>query len=328
MGAGEGPGPPGRAGDVLYDSLEALRLIALFSLAGDAVRGRAPVDAARHRRGRSPTQRVPDGRGVGRAARPERARTRARRLFPRLDDSTLLPPRRDGTVVDDASIGGIPGGPPVDTHCHLFLSDDDLEVVAAAAGGRRGAPDLRRRGPRIEPPVARAGRVAARGVRHGGRAPARRLDLRRAAGSRIEELLFDPLVVGVGETRSRLLPDALARPRTRSGPSGSHIALARETGKPLVVHVRDAWPDALRVLEEESAERVVLHCFSGDETWRARRRRAGTSFRSPATSRTPNGRACGRRRARRRGSIARRDRQPVPRRRRRCADARTRPRTR
>jgi TatD DNase family protein len=44
----------------------------------------------------------------------------------------------------------------------------------------------------------------------------------------------------------------------------AHIALANETGKPMVVHVRDAWPEILRTLEEGSAERVVIHCFSGD----------------------------------------------------------------
>jgi TatD DNase family protein len=30
------------------------------------------------------------------------------------------------------------------------------------------------------------------------------------------------------------------------------------------VHVREAWEDVLRILEEERAEDVVLHCFSGD----------------------------------------------------------------
>jgi len=30
------------------------------------------------------------------------------------------------------------------------------------------------------------------------------------------------------------------------------------------VHVRDAWPAVLRLLDEGSAERVVMHCFSGD----------------------------------------------------------------
>jgi len=32
----------------------------------------------------------------------------------------------------------------------------------------------------------------------------------------------------------------------------------------MIVHVRDAWDDALRVLDEGSAERVVIHCFTGD----------------------------------------------------------------
>jgi TatD DNase family protein len=40
--------------------------------------------------------------------------------------------------------------------------------------------------------------------------------------------------------------------------------MARETDRPLVVHIRDAWEDGLRILEEERAERVVLHCFTGD----------------------------------------------------------------
>ena len=31
-----------------------------------------------------------------------------------------------------------------------------------------------------------------------------------------------------------------------------------------MVHVRDAWEPVLQLLHEGSAERVVLHCFSGD----------------------------------------------------------------
>ena len=31
-----------------------------------------------------------------------------------------------------------------------------------------------------------------------------------------------------------------------------------------MVHVRDAWPQTLKVLEEGSASRVAIHCFSGD----------------------------------------------------------------
>jgi len=46
----------------------------------------------------------------------------------------------------------------------------------------------------------------------------------------------------------------------------THIALSNETGKPVVVHVREAWTDAMQILDEGSAERVVIHCFSGDAT--------------------------------------------------------------
>ena len=86
-----------------------------------------------------------------------------------------------------------------------------------------------------------------------------------AAGARIEELLHDPRVVAVGEC-------GLDFYRMRSPAEDQiralkvHIALSNESGKPMVVHVRDAWPDVLRVLDEGSAERVVIHCFSGDAT--------------------------------------------------------------
>lgn len=45
-----------------------------------------------------------------------------------------------------------------------------------------------------------------------------------------------------------------------------HIAAARELGKPLIVHTRDAREDTLRILAEEGAAEVggVLHCFTED----------------------------------------------------------------
>ena len=44
------------------------------------------------------------------------------------------------------------------------------------------------------------------------------------------------------------------------------IAAARQLGKPLIVHTRDAGADTLRILAEEGAAEVggVLHCFTGD----------------------------------------------------------------
>ncbi len=45
-----------------------------------------------------------------------------------------------------------------------------------------------------------------------------------------------------------------------------HIDAAKKHDKTLVIHDRDAHSDILRVLDDEGApERVVMHCFSGDE---------------------------------------------------------------
>jgi TatD DNase family protein len=45
-----------------------------------------------------------------------------------------------------------------------------------------------------------------------------------------------------------------------------HIVAAKQAGKPLIIHSRDAKEDTLRILEEESAGEVggVMHCFTGD----------------------------------------------------------------
>lgn len=47
----------------------------------------------------------------------------------------------------------------------------------------------------------------------------------------------------------------------------NHIRAARELGKPLIIHCREAAPDLLRILREESARDVggVMHCFT--ESW-------------------------------------------------------------
>ena len=71
-------------------------------------------------------------------------------------------------------------------------------------------------------------------------------------------------VVGIGETGLDFFKDHSPRPLQEKS-FRLHLALAREAGKPLVIHVRDAYADALRVLGEEGVGQMgaVVHCFSG-----------------------------------------------------------------
>lgn len=78
-------------------------------------------------------------------------------------------------------------------------------------------------------------------------------------------LAADPKVVAIGETGLdyyRLEGDLeWQRRRFRT-----HIAAARETRKPLIIHTRAAAADTLRILHEEKADEVggVFHCFTED----------------------------------------------------------------
>ena len=81
--------------------------------------------------------------------------------------------------------------------------------------------------------------------------------------ARLVELARNPKVVAIGETGldyHRLGGDLeWQRERFRT-----HIRAARECGKPLVIHTRDAAEDTLRIMREEKAGEVggVMHCFT------------------------------------------------------------------
>ena len=84
--------------------------------------------------------------------------------------------------------------------------------------------------------------------------------------ARLVELARHPKVIAIGETGLdyfRLKGD-LEWQRTRFR---NHIRAARECGKPLIIHTRDAAADTLRIMAEENAAEAggVMHCFT--ETW-------------------------------------------------------------
>jgi TatD DNase family protein len=80
----------------------------------------------------------------------------------------------------------------------------------------------------------------------------------------LERLARDPRVVAVGETGLDYYWDR-TEPAAQQEHFRRHIALAKDVGKALMIHDRDAHADVLRILREEGApDRVVFHAFSGD----------------------------------------------------------------
>jgi TatD DNase family protein len=152
----------------------------------------------------------------------------------------------------------------VDTHCHLFLLDDDpAEAIETARV--RGVDTLVCVG--IDPGSSRRSVELAASfpgvVATAGMHPHDASDFDARASSEIEELLANPLVVGVGECGLDFFRMRSPRPDQERA-LRSQVDMAKAHDLPLVIHVRDAWPEILRVLDEGSAERVILHCFSGD----------------------------------------------------------------
>jgi TatD DNase family protein len=74
-----------------------------------------------------------------------------------------------------------------------------------------------------------------------------------------------PKIVAIGEAGLDYHYDNSPRTAQEQG-FRRHIAAARETGLPLVIHTRDADADTVRILREECRQGVfpaVLHCYTG-----------------------------------------------------------------
>jgi len=156
----------------------------------------------------------------------------------------------------------------VDSHCHLDFPDfaDDLDGVVA----RARAVD-----------IGRIVTISTRVAKHAGLiAIAERFpDVFCSVGTHPhnahEELdvgaadlvarARHPKVVAIGEAGLDYHYDLSPRDAQEQG-FRAHIAAARETGLPLVIHAREADADMARILEEETrrgAFPAVLHCFTG-----------------------------------------------------------------
>ena len=80
----------------------------------------------------------------------------------------------------------------------------------------------------------------------------------------LAELARQPQVRAVGETGLDYYWDD-APHEVQQDWFRAHIEIAKQAGKPLMIHDRDAHQDILRILAEEGPpDQVIFHCFSGD----------------------------------------------------------------
>ena len=156
----------------------------------------------------------------------------------------------------------------VDSHCHLDFPDLKSEVDAVVDRARAAG-------------IGRMVTISTRVKNHDQvRAIAERFDdVFCSVGthphhaheeldigtSELAALTKNPRVVAIGEAGLDYFRNNSPREAQEQG-FRAHIAAARETGLPLVIHSRDADDDMSRILEEESGKGAfpaVLHCFTG-----------------------------------------------------------------
>lgn len=160
--------------------------------------------------------------------------------------------------------------PWIDTHCHLdahYFPDADAVMARARSVGVGGFVVIGV-GPSLEP--ARASVALAKAHPESvaavvGVHPHDAVTLDEAAYAELSALAREPCVVAVGEIGLDYHYDHSPREVQRATFSRL-IALAKEVGKPIVVHTREAAADTLSILAAEGAREVggIIHCFSED----------------------------------------------------------------
>jgi TatD DNase family protein len=157
--------------------------------------------------------------------------------------------------------------PAVDSHCHLDLLTVPV-AEALEASRTAGVPRVVTVGVDVASSRWSAaaaaeydGVVAAVAIHPNEAAESADLDADMAA---IIELAALPQVRAIGETGLDYYRTGTEGRPAQEVSFRRHIALAKASGKALVIHDRDAHDDVLRVLDEEGDPgTVVMHCFSG-----------------------------------------------------------------
>ena len=154
-----------------------------------------------------------------------------------------------------------------DSHCHLDFPElseelDEVLARAARAGVTRMVTICTRL--RNEPAVRALAEAHAPVFYAAGTHPMSVADEPMATLEELLSLAKHPKFVGIGETGLDYhYTSESAEAQQQS--LRTHIAAARETGLPLIIHSRDADEDMARILREEHANGAyscVMHCFS------------------------------------------------------------------
>jgi TatD DNase family protein len=155
----------------------------------------------------------------------------------------------------------------VDSHCHLDFKDFDADRDAVVERARAAGVDAI---VTISTRVGQFTTIKAIAERYQrvycsiGTHPHNAAEEADVTTDDLVRIAADPLVVAIGEAGLDYHYDNSPRVAQRQG-FLRHIAAARITGLPLVIHARDADTDIAAILSEETEKGgfpFVLHCFS------------------------------------------------------------------
>ena len=155
----------------------------------------------------------------------------------------------------------------IDSHCHLDFPDLAGDRAGVLARAKTAGVD---RMITISTHVSRFTQIAAIAEAHAdvfctvGNHPHEAHREAEVSAERLIELARHPKCVGIGETGLDYHYDRAPRDVAQRV-FRTHIAAARATGLPLVIHSRDADADMAAILREEmgtGAFKALLHCFT------------------------------------------------------------------
>lgn len=150
----------------------------------------------------------------------------------------------------------------IDSHCHLdLLEDADAALARARDAGVAQVITIGVDLATSEDAIVRAHADPAVFATIGLH-PHDAKDWTPESWERFTELAGDPGCVGIGEAGLDYHYDHSPRAVQREV-FERHVELAASSGKPLVIHTREAWDDTWAILEAGPRVPIVFHCFSG-----------------------------------------------------------------